>query len=171
MAKADLTAEQLRELLNYDPETGIFTWRQPGRGRTVGGVVGCRDHRGYVQISIGPRNNRARIYGHQAAWLYMHGYWPSEDVDHINHDKSDNRIANLRELNRSLNQQNQIRAHANNKTGYLGVSANKGGRKQRFMASIFADGRPVHLGSFDTAEEAYAAYVEAKRRLHPAGTL
>lgn len=101
----------------------------------------------------------------------MHGYWPSEDVDHINHDKADNRIANLRELNRSLNQQNQIRAHKDNKTGYLGVYRNKIGRTQPYVASIFVEGKAVHLGAFDTAEEAHAAYVKAKRRLHPAGTI
>lgn len=169
MAKADLTAEHLRELLNYDPETGIFTWRQPGRGRTVGGVVGSRDHRGYVQISIGPRSNRARIYGHQAAWLYMHGYWPSEDVDHINHDKADNRIANLRALNRSLNQQNQIHGHKGSRTGLLGVVFNL--KTGKFMARIHVNGRSRQVGTFTSADEAHAAYVEAKRRLHPAGTL
>lgn len=171
MAKADLTAEQLRELLNYNPETGIFTWAVQGRNRPVGGVVGSKDHRGYIQASIGTKADRLRIYMHRAAWAYVHGVWPTHDIDHINHDKSDNRIANLRELTRSLNQQNQIKAHANNKSGYLGVYANKKGRKQPYIACIFANGRAVHLGAFDTAEEAHAAYVEAKRRLHPAGTL
>lgn len=171
MAKADLTAEQLRELLNYAPETGIFTWAVAGRGRNVGSPAGSKDHRGYIQLSLGPRKARLRIYMHQAAWLYVHGYWPVQDIDHINHDKSDNRIENLRELSRSLNQQNQIRPHANNKTGFLGVYANKPGRKKPYLATIFVKGRHVHLGAFDTAEEAHAAYVEAKRRLHPAGTL
>lgn len=164
MAKADLTAEQLRELVHYDPETGAITWiAGPQRGKPFG----HRDPRGYIQASIGGNRRRIRIYAHQAAWLYMTGKWPENDIDHRDHDKSNNRFDNLRDLPRFANQQNQIKAHANNKTGFLGVYA----RKSRFCSTIFVHGKAVHIGTFDTPAEAHAAYVEAKRRLHPANTL
>ena len=164
MAKADLSAERLRELFQYVPETGLLTWAiGPQRGRTAGNA----DPRGYVALSIGGRKNRTRVYVHQVAWALVTGHWPLHDVDHINHDKSDNRFCNLRALSRSLNQQNQIRAHANNKTGFLGVCLVNG----RYRATIRAEGVNITVGHFDTPEEAHTAYVEAKRRLHPAGTL
>lgn len=169
MAKADLTAEQLRELLNYDPETGIFTWRLVAKGRAVGSRAGTVHTAGYIQICVGPRTDRLRIYAHRLAWLFTHGIWPSEDIDHINHDKSDNRIANLRELSRSLNQQNQIHGHKGSMTGLLGVVFNK--KNGKFLARIHVNGRSKQVGTFESPEEAHAAYVQAKRKLHPANTL
>ena len=88
-----LTAERLRELLNYDPLTGVFSWRVNGRGRSgVGTVAGGSNHK---RIAI----DKKEYFVHRLAWLYVHGCWPTEDIDHINGDPSDNRIANLREAN------------------------------------------------------------------------
>ena len=90
-----LSADDLRAELNYDPETGIFTWKS-GRGRggtwTAGGIAGGPDGHGYWRISV----KRVRRLAHRLAWLYAFGVWPNKQVDHINGDRTDNRIANLR---------------------------------------------------------------------------
>lgn len=166
MTKDEFSPSLLRDLFLYDPENGSLTWRT---GKNAGKPAGNATARGYLQLSIGPRSTRLRVYVHQVAWAYTHGVWPAADIDHKNNKKSDNRIDNLREVTRSLNQQNQIRGHINNQTGLLGVVPNK--KTGRFMARIHVDGRSKQIGTFDSPDEAHAAYVEAKRRLHPANTL
>jgi hypothetical protein len=97
----------------------------------------------------------------------MTGRWPNGVVDHINGDTSDNQWSNLRDVTHSVNCQNQRRAKRSNASGLLGVSFFDG--KPR--ASISVDGRPIHLGTFDTPEAAHQAYVEAKRKLHAGCTI
>ena len=93
-----LTQDGLRQLLNYDPDMGAFTWRQ-GRGPVrAGGVAGCLTRKGYRRIQIDGQNYMA----HRLAWLYMYGSWPPEQIDHINEIKSDNRLDNLRLANQTL---------------------------------------------------------------------
>jgi hypothetical protein len=91
-----------------------------------------------------------------------HGAWPDGCIDHINGQKADNRISNLRKVTHAVNMQNQHRAARTSKTGLLGVSPNK----TRFVANINVDGRRVYLGSFATAHDAHSAYLSAKRELH-----
>jgi hypothetical protein len=106
-----------------------------------------------------------RIYlAHRLAWMYVYGRWPAKglDIDHINGNRQDNRIANLREVTRGQNMQNQRRASSRSTTGLLGVLR----KSRRFAAHITADGRTHCLGTFDTPEEAHRVYMDAKSRLH-----
>jgi hypothetical protein len=160
--KTELTAQRLRELFHYDPETGVFTRLATRRTDRVGARAATRHSNGYIRFTVDARHQ----YAHRLAWLYVHGRWPSGDIDHINHDKRDNRIANLRDVSRSVNAQNQIAARSNNRTsGVLGVSWNKSAGK--WGASIQVESRLRHLGLFSSVDEARAAYLTAKRALHP----
>ena len=105
---------------------------------------------------------------HRLAWLYVHGAWPTGQIDHINGDRGDNRISNLRDVTPALNTQNQRRAARSNKSsGLLGVTANRG----RWLAQISIGGKSRNLGRYATPEEAHAVYVAAKRVLHAGCTL
>ncbi len=161
----ELTAERARELLDYNPETGTFTWRV-GRGNArAGSRAGYKRPDGYVFISVDGKN----YYAHRLAWLMTHGVWPTSDTDHINGVTGDNRISNLREASRALNLQNQRVPSANNTSGYLGVSFDS--NRQSFNAKISIQGKGLNLGYFHDVEEAYQAYLTAKRRLHPGCTI
>lgn len=157
-----LTAERLRELLAYDPGTGTFTWRvRSARRIKVGDAAGCDNGYGYLRIRIDGVEHKA----HRLAWLYVNGLWPVSQIDHINGLRDDNRIGNLRDVSQSVNSQNLRSATAQNKSsGLLGVSWHK--RDSRWVAQINIDGKKHHLGYFNTAELAYAAYLEAKREFH-----
>ena len=161
---AALTAERLRELLNYDRETGVFTRNEDRGGYAAGSASGCKSH-GYLTIKV----DRIAYQAHRLAWLYVYGRWPRDQIDHINGIRDDNRIVNLREATGAKNQQNRRRATANNTTGVLGVSWHK--RDKKFRASIQISGENKHIGYFNTAAAASLAYVTAKRKLHPFGTL
>lgn len=160
-----LTQERLKEVLDYDPGTGLFRWRSYRCGRALAGAVcGTDNGKGYLTIHIDLVHYKA----HRLAWLYVHGVWPEDRIDHINGIKGDNRLANLREANKFTNSQNQRRAQSHNKCGYLGVHQRDNGR---FRASIRVNSKLLSLGTFDTPEHAHKAYVEAKRRLHEGCTL
>lgn len=156
---------RLKELVSYEAESGLFRWKVKTSNRVnIGSVAGYKDPKGYIFIRLDGVLHRA----HRLAWLYIHGEWPKDEIDHINGDPSDNKASNLREITGALNKQNQRKARKDNaRTGVLGVYPNGKG----YMASIQVNGRTHYLGTHKTVEKAYAAYVEAKRRLHPAGTL
>lgn len=144
-----LTAERLREVVTYDPATGVLRWRI-ARGRAkVGAVAGSPEKKGYLRISIDGR----RFKAHRLAWLYVKAEWPTDQIDHENGHHADNRFDNLREANNPLNCANAA-VPKNNTVGFKGVA--KSGR--RFTAGIKKNYRRIHLGSFDTAQEAAAAY-------------
>jgi HNH endonuclease len=165
MAKRQITAQLLREHLNYDPHTGIFTWTKKTRGwNRVGEIAGFWSDKGYRYIRVSGITRAA----HRLAWLYVHGRWPTEEIDHIDGDRSNNVIANLREIPKIRQVQNQRKPHKQNKVGFLGVHRT---RHHRYCACISIDGKNKHLGNFATAEEAHVAYIAAKRQLHPFGTL
>lgn len=154
-----LTAEYVREVLNYNSETGAFTWRVGSSSRTpAGSVAGSLKDCGYIIICI--KNTMYRA--HRLAWLYTYGEWPAEQVDHINGVRCDNRIQNLRKASSAQNLQNLRKPHADNITGLLGVSRNRNG----FRARIKVDGKVIHLGTFKTPEIAHSAYLSAKRKYH-----
>ena len=159
-----ITAERLRQILAYDPATGVFTWRMRTAIRaTVGSVAGSINSDGYILISIDDRKHRA----HRLAWMWMYGEWPKHQVDHINGIRTDNRIVNLRNVSSIVNSQNERSARRNNKTGLLGVRPSG----NRFQSAIRIDGNKTHLGCFETPELAHAAYVAAKRKFHEGCTI
>ena len=165
MATCDLTAARLRELLVYDPTTGIFTRSASviGPGRKVGRVAGSDNGQGYIKLAVDGRFYRA----HRLAFLYMTGSWPLGEVDHINGVRSDNRWGNLRDVSGADNTHNQRLPHKNNTSGFLGVR--RSGRK--FRAFIGSNNARIYLGVFDTPELAHFAYLEAKRRIHASCTI
>jgi hypothetical protein len=157
----DITAETLRALLAYDPETGEFRWRVSRGGVEAGAVAGCVDREGYTCIKI----NGTSFKSHRLAWLHTHGAWPEHQIDHIDENKSNNRISNLRDVPQSMNQHNAIKPRKDGTSGYRGVSWERGNK--RWRAQIQANGRKQCIGYFKSAEEAHAAYLAAKLRLHP----
>ena len=145
-----LTAARLRELLNYDSETGIFT--QLGRPRIRrGAVAGGINSNGYVLLSVESRRYRAQ----RLAWLYMTGEWPPNDVDHRDGDRTNNRWTNLRAATRSQNLANQ-RRRRDNRSGLKGVSFDA--ERGLWRAQIAKDEKRIFLGRFRTKEEAAVVY-------------
>lgn len=160
-----LTAARLRELLHYDPLTGVFTWRTRRGGRsTVGTVAGSRRKDGRIAIIV----DGLGYYAHRLAWLHVTGAWPEHGIDHKDTIPWHNWFSNLRDANRFVNMQNQRRAQSDNLTGYLGVTKTSGGR---FKSRIWIDGKNQHIGVFDAPDVAHAAYVAAKRQQHDGNTL
>ena len=145
-----LTAEQCRELLEY--RVGVLYWLVAVARRVkVGDVAGCLKRDGYVYISVKNRPyKRSRL-----VWLMHTGSWPTNHIDHINRDRSDDRIENLRDV---THQQN----HFN--TGARGYCWDK--RRQKWMAYIMVNGKQIHLGYYDAEAEARAAYEAAKEIYH-----
>ena len=166
MADTDFSVDRLREILQYDPLTGAFTLRvDVSHIRKAGQRIDVEKHgkrsSGYKAVNLFGK----RISAHRAAWAIANGRWPDEDIDHINGDRSDNRMSNLRLASKTMNMRNQRRAHASSKTKLMGV--HKDGA--RFRAQITVNGRTVHIGMFDTPEEAHAAYLVKKSELHAIG--
>ena len=160
-----LSHSHLAERLSYDKATGVITWKvSPVSRIPAGSVAGSTSDKGYTVIVC-----MGRLYqAHRIAWLLTHGTWPDGDIDHINGIRSDNRIANLRDVSRSVNQQNLKRARRDNQSGLLGVKQTRSGS---FEARINVHGRYVHIGTYPTAHEAHAAYLSAKRNSHQGCTL
>lgn len=154
------TAQRAREVLDYDPLTGAFTWKAKHSQMKAGDRAGYQMPIGYREIRVGSE----RHYEHRLAWLFVHGRWPYGQIDHINHSRNDNRIANLRDCTHAENHQN-LPMKRTNSSGFIGVSRDK--RKGWWRAQITVNYRNKCLGRFRTPEEAHAAYLEAKRRLHP----
>ncbi len=155
--RPELTAEQLRSILNYDPETGIFTWKvRTSASVKAGDVAGCPGVNGYLRISV-----QSRLYqAHRLAWLYVYGVWPKDQIDHINRNRSDNRRANLREVTHKQNQQNKSKPSSNT-SGHPGVYWCR--RRSKWRAKIEHNYKQVHLGYFTDIEEALAARKAAEK--------
>ena len=163
MAKSDFTAQRVRELLNYDPRTGLLTWKIGRKKAACGSLAGTVTKDGYVRISI----DGVKVYAHCAAWLLEHGTWPAAQIDHINGVRDDNRIENLRDVSASVNQQNARRARRDNISGFLGVTRHK----KLWTAQLTVNGRTLHLGLFRKPEDASDAYLVAKRKHHEGCTI
>lgn len=149
-----LTQDRLKELLHYDPETGVFTWRRDMQGKMAfaGQEAGSINSRGYREIGVDGRS----YYAHRLAWLYMHGYLPNR-IDHKNLNTSDNSARNIRECTQSSNVANSPMRKSNT-TGIKGVGLHKSGK---FTASITVNYRKIHLGYFHTKEAAAESYIKA----------
>jgi hypothetical protein len=144
--------------LSYNKETGIFTWNFDGtRGVKAGDVAGSKTKDGYIILSV--RGNK--LFAHRVAWFFVNGEFPHGNIDHINRNKSDNRIANLRNASASQNAQNREK-NLKNTSGYKGVTWHK--RDKRWQSAITVQGKVIHLGYYKSAEDAYAAYVEASKK-------
>lgn len=155
MAEANITPEHVLELLNYDPLTGIFTWKNPRSPRMKpGDVAGSANNLGYILIYIDGLRYRA----HRVAWFVSYGHWPENEVDHINGIRSDNRIVNLRDVDRSGNMHNASGKLSGNSTGVQGVHK----VKKKYLSAITVNGKRTVLGRFNTLEEAESAYQAAK---------
>lgn len=180
MAKADLTAQSLRELLNYDDVAGTFEWRSRAlhwfikeadwttwnkrfAGKPAGSIR--KQKIGTVCFAIGLLSKH--YLAHRVAWTYMTGEWPAQQIDHIDGDSMNNRWVNLRLADSRLNAENKRKARSDNASGLLGVNR----RGSVFIARIGSMGRSIYLGRFASAQEAHAAYIGAKRRLHAGCTI
>lgn len=160
-----LTAERLREILDYDPETGIFAWRERKNGRQQGKPVGSPNSAGYLQIMIDGKNYRAC----RLAWLYITGDWPKQVIDHLNGKRSDDRFLNLRHVPQAINTQNIKGPRSDNIHGFLGATFDK--KRGCWYAQININKKHLHLGRYSTPEDAHQAYLEAKRKLHEGCTI
>lgn len=155
-----LTQQRLKQVLKYDPDTGLFTWLWRRGSIQIGDPAGHLHPSGYISISVDGEPYRA----HRLAFLWMLGRWPEKtDVDHINRNRSDNRWTNLREATRSENLFNSQR-RSDNSTGQRGVYFNKSA--QKFKVEIWCDGDRYHLGYFDDLVQATAMYEGAARLVH-----
>lgn len=159
------TVDELRAAIAYDPETGVFT-RIKSYGRSKAGtVLGSKTAQGYLSVSFKGQLTSA----HRLAWFYVHGVMPSSPIDHINGDRADNRIENLRCGGYTANNQNRLKPQRNNTSGFLGVGWNPQNKKWR--AQITVNNQTKHLGHYDTPEEAHEVYLAAKRKYHKGCTI
>jgi hypothetical protein len=168
MMKTDreLTQELLQSLFNYNPETGEFTWLV-SRGRSKAGKIAGTPARAgngkvYVVITIDGKPYKS----HRLAWLYSYGAWPENHIDHIDHDSTNNRLINLRDVSHAENHKNK-KAYKNNRSGVTGVSFHN--KLQKWRAYIAVNGKLIHLGYFELKDEAVTARrnTELKYDFHP----
>lgn len=150
-----LTAEKVRALFTYVPETGAlirnhYAWG----GHPAGVTIGAPSTKGYLRAKVEGRS----YFCHRLVWLHVYGEWPDREIDHKNRDKTDNRIENLRLATRSQNQSN-LGLTKQNTTGVKGVTWNKAAGK--YQSAIKANGRNYYLGLFDELSYAAEAYTLA----------
>jgi hypothetical protein len=160
MAVNNITQERLKELLHYDPDTGVFIWIKKSSPKTlIGSAAGSLSKEGYWRIMIDGKSHKT----HRLAWLYVYGEFPNGILDHINRDKADNRISNLRIVTFSENNQNS-KIYKNNTSGVTGVYWHK--VQQKWKACVRISRKLKHLGSFITMEEAIAARRLAEKEFY-----
>lgn len=154
-----LTAERVRQILVYDPETGVFVWRLKTAAKTVVGKrAGTHPPMGYSVIRVAKRN----YYAHVLAWVYMTGKWPHKQIDHINRVRGDNRWSNLREATNKQNHENSS-PPSTSISGVKGVSRCK--QTGRWLSRITHNGTMRNLGRFSDFGDAVAARRAAEDRL------
>ena len=156
---ADVTQESARARLGYSAETGELTWLLPRR--LAGQRAGSLTKRGYRVVVLEGR----AFFEHRLIWMWVHGAWPCGEIDHINRQKGDNRLANLRDVSKSENAFN-AGAHRDNRCGVRGVSPHRG----RWKAEVQVNGRRYHVGVFSSAEAAGHAHNEAERLIRAGAT-
>lgn len=154
-----LTQEILKSLLGYDPDTGVFRWKIKANSTLKpGAIAGCRCPQGYWVIRVFGKNMKA----HRLAWLYVYGYLPKR-IDHIDRNRSNNAIANLRTVTAAQNSANRA-ARSANQSGYVGVYWNKLAKK--WQARVFIKGKTHYIGIFDSADEAARLRAEYVRKMY-----
>ncbi len=160
-SRPPLDQKRLKELLHYDPETGVFRWlvsKRGNRGVIAGDIAGCVGGNGYWVISV----ERHRDTGHRFAWLYMTGEWPENEVDHVDRDRANNRWENLRAATRQQNTWN-VPGKKNRTNGFRGVRKSRYGKYEAIIH--VGEKWPKYLGTYETPEEAHAAYCKAANEL------
>lgn len=161
-----VSIELLRDLIDYNPETGEMVRKKRTSNRiSVGDRAGTLRPDGYLKISICNKS----LLAHRAAWAIHHGKWPDGEIDHINGCRADNRIANLRDVSPQVNQQNRRSAKNSSVSGRIGITYHK--RLGKWQAQIMTPSGYNYLGVFDSDEDAFNAYLEAKRKLHQGCTI
>jgi hypothetical protein len=157
----DLTQDRLRDALRYDSESGEFIWNIPSRYKPelIGAKAGSVSRYGYIEIRIGRRLYKA----HRLAWLYVHGRWPDDALDHIDGNRQNNRIANLREASYAENSQNHS-LRRNNSSGHQGVCFDA--LRGKWVAQLNVGKRNVLRKRYAAKDEAISAYLDAKRMFH-----
>jgi len=153
-----ITQKQVKEYLDYNPDTGIFKWKVD-RGNTVkhNDIAGTLKDTNYICISI----NNKKYFAHRLAWLYTYGEFPKEQIDHINRIRNDNRICNLRDVNQQINCRN-ISMQINNTSGHKGVSWYK--RVDKWVSYIVIDRKYLSLGYFDSIDDAILSRENAEEK-------
>jgi hypothetical protein len=155
-----MSPEDVRQIFNYDPDTGHLYWRERKQGRKFGSI-GTPDSDGYLVIWMNNRKKRFPV--HRIIWAFSTGKWPNDQIDHINGVKNDNRLSNLREANTAQNMRN-VGKQSHNTSGFKGVSWHK--LRSKWRSDIKVNQKQIFLGLFNSPEEAHSAYCEAARKLH-----
>lgn len=159
-AKKPITPKRLREVLNYNPDTGLLTWRiRRGKSTPAGKIAGSLNHDGYIHVRV----DKLPALAHRIAWVLMTGRWPKNQLDHRDRNRANNRWANLRLATASQNQAN-TGLSSRNTSGRKGVTWVKS--RNKWQATIRVDGRHLHIGFFDSLAVASAAYQEVARNHH-----
>jgi hypothetical protein len=143
-------------MLNYSPDSGLFTWKIEHPKAALGSIAGYKRKDGYIYIQV----NGTQYLGHILAWFYMNKEWPSDHIDHINRVRDDNRYCNLRIAGYVINSRNRT-TYKNNTSGHKGISFDK--KNSNWRAYISVNKRIKHLGSFSTIEAALEARVKAEK--------
>jgi hypothetical protein len=163
MLQTPITQEKLKNILDYNPETGLFTWKEKiAKKIIVGETAGSLNKHGYVCIKI----QKFRYSAHRLAWLYVYGSFPSGEIDHINRIKTDNKISNLRDATPSQNCRNRGLSKRNN-SGYVGISWNK--KSKKWQARIFLNKKSKSLGVYEKIEDAVLAREKAEKNIFDQG--
>jgi len=159
--KNDLSADYVRSILDYDPNTGVVTWIDTHRqGIKAGSIAGTYNEKaGYVYVSI----DVSKYCLHRIIWLWMTGVWPEDQIDHIDTCGRNNKWDNLREANNSQNNSNRFATELNT-SGFKGVSWHKSRGKWRGV--LTKNGRSIHIGHFDDPRKAAEAYANAAKKYH-----
>lgn len=153
-----LTIDQLRDTLDYDPESGVFKWRKKISAKNVVGAIAGSYKPVYAEVGLFGTSYRL----HRLAWFYMTGAWPKGEIDHIDQNKKNNAFGNLRDVGRSENLINQDKACRQKRTSqHRGVFPSVSGR---WFSRLKVDGKIRHLGTFDTETEANHAYLAEKAK-------
>lgn len=159
--KRRISHKRLLEVLDYNPETGDFKWKHSKIGRVAGAVAGTVSAGGYWQIII----NRKFYFAHRLAWFYVRGKWPRKDIDHINRERCDNRIRNLREVTQSQNSTNVELRSSRNVSGYRGVTHDR--KSNKWMTRVYKDGKLRLCKMFPSLDEAVQARISKLNELFP----
>lgn len=171
MPKPYPTVDRIRELLAYNPDTGALTWRvKRSTNAPAGALAGTLSNAGkgkYFSLSV----DNVRFWAHRIIWLHFYGRLPINTIDHIDGNRLNNKIENLRDIPHAINNQNIRKITSASSTGLLGVTRYQHKLSVSYMASININGRKKYLGSYPTPEEAHRVYLDAKRTMHVGCTI